>query len=312
MATSYSRPRLRSSGGRSKWNIICACAALGAIALAQTISCSAFTPSFSTAVSPTAQGRVPLLQQQVAAPVGVHPKANSIASGAPWHVIGCAALVLAASAARGTQSGKTRKPRHAVTACRAAPVFMSAPARQPTAPTEPIMTAPSRGCYEAPLIEMATVAAPAVPCIRAPQVEALRAAPAGPATEAAPQAAPQAASVHRRPSAGRFAGGARRTSARTGAGRRAGAAARTARRSMGARLQGSRPVIEVPPVPFDASRLEMRIQMGLRTQSCMWSARRREAKTPSSSKASSERTGLYLMSIHFENRFHGALHQLDR
>uniref|UniRef100_A0A7S1LBN5 Uncharacterized protein n=1 Tax=Alexandrium catenella TaxID=2925 RepID=A0A7S1LBN5_ALECA len=86
---------------------------------------------------------------------------------------------------------------------------------------------------------------------------------------------------------------------------------RAARRSVGARLQSSPPVVEAPPPSFDASRLETRIQTGLRASSCPPSVRRRESKTPSTSKASSESsTGLYLGFRHFEDDHCSVPHHL--
>uniref|UniRef100_A0A7S4SR13 Uncharacterized protein n=1 Tax=Alexandrium monilatum TaxID=311494 RepID=A0A7S4SR13_9DINO len=302
MVTMYSRPRLRAPTRRTRWNLVATAVALVALALTLTRSCSAFASGLRTTVSPKAAGPSATLQWQAAAPVDALPGADRTSGGAAWQCLGCAALFLA-SAVRHAQSGKAQKPRHTVTACKAAQAPAFAPA--PAAPAQVPAPRP-----EVMLIDLTASEAPAVAKAPAPPmpsscgghlVNAAVAEVGAPAilAGASVQAAPQA---RRRASAGRFLGGARHARARSGPGRRAAAAQRTARRSFGARLQSAPPVPEVRPLPFDPSCLETRIQMGLRTSSCFRSARGREVKTPSASKASSESTGVYLKGIHFADR----------
>eukprot|EP00411_Alexandrium_monilatum_P070264 CAMPEP_0175579622 /NCGR_PEP_ID=MMETSP0096-20121207/46687_1 /TAXON_ID=311494 /ORGANISM="Alexandrium monilatum, Strain CCMP3105" /LENGTH=230 /DNA_ID=CAMNT_0016883211 /DNA_START=61 /DNA_END=750 /DNA_ORIENTATION=+ len=125
----YSRPRLRASGRRTKGNLAATAVALVALALTLTRSCSAFASGFRTTASPKAAGPRATLQWQAAAPVDALPGVGTTTGGVAWQCLGCAALFLA-SAVRHVQSGKTQKPRHAVTACRAAsaPAFVPAPA----------------------------------------------------------------------------------------------------------------------------------------------------------------------------------------
>mmetsp|Transcript_77067 Transcript_77067/g.226030 ORF Transcript_77067/g.226030 Transcript_77067/m.226030 type:complete len:324 (-) Transcript_77067:297-1268(-) len=299
----HSRPRLRHVRQHSAWNLVAIGVAAAALALTVASSCSAFTPSFSPTATPKAQGSLQGSQRPVATSVDAHEEAGRIAGGATWHCFGCAALLLAA-ATRTLGKGKARKPGHAVIACRAAPAFMPEPPRQEVVP------ATHKQTYDVCEGHLIDTEAPMVPPIRAPAVPIVppTLAPSAGARSAfladslaeVPQQATPASS---RASAAHFVGGARHSRTRRGSGRRAGGSERTARRSLGARLQSSRPVAEVPPMPFDASRLETKIQMGLRTCTCIRSARGREVKTPSSSKASSESAGVCLNGNHFEEHF---------
>jgi len=325
MVTMYSRPRLRVSGQRSNWNLVATAVALVALTLTLTRSCGAFTSGFRTTVSPKAAGPSAAIQWQGAVPVEAPQGTGRTSGGAAWHCLGCAALILA-SAVRHVQSGKDQKSKHSVIACRAAlaPAFGAPPA----APAQVLTATPDMMLIDLTASEAPAgmhAPAPSAPSsceghfINAAVAEVPAIAPWCAPTEETPavlagvsvQTAPQVTQARRRASAGRFLGGARYARARSGPGRRAAAAQRTARRSFGARLQSAPPIPEVRPLPFDASCLETRIQMGLRTSSCIRSARGREVKTPSASKASSESTGVYLKGIHFENRSRVVLHHLN-
>mmetsp|Transcript_87480 Transcript_87480/g.255808 ORF Transcript_87480/g.255808 Transcript_87480/m.255808 type:complete len:307 (+) Transcript_87480:55-975(+) len=296
---SFGRPPLRQSKGRSMWN--CAGIAIAAISLALTVrrSCSAFTSGFSAPVTSKAQRQLQGLQWQAAVPANGPQEAGKPAGVVAWQCFGCAALVLAATM-RNAQNSKVRKPRHAVTACLAAPVSVPAPVR---AAFPPVATSQSHGCCEGLLIDTAptVVHVPAPVC---PPV--VGASPATLVGLTAEVSAP--ASVRPRvASAGRFVGGARRSCRRAGSGRRATTQERTARRSFGAKLQSAQTIAEVVPASFDPSRLETRIQMGLRTSSRIRAARGREFKTPSVSKSSSDSTCVCWRGTHFEGKSRGVL-----
>jgi len=281
------------------WNV--AGLAIAAIALALTVrrSCSAFASGFSAPVTSKAQRRLEGLQWQAAVPADGPQEGGKPAGVLAWHCLGSAALVLAATM-RNAQNSKVRKPRHAVTACMAAPVSVPTPVR---AALPPVAAPQSYGCREELLIDTApTVAAPVCPPVVSASpttLVGLTAEVSAPATPVRPRVA----------SPGRFVGGARRSCRRGGSDRRATAQERTARRSLGAKLQSAQTIAEVVPASFDPSRLETRIQMGLRTSSRIRAARGREFKTPSVSKASSESTRVYLRGNHFEGRSRSVLCQ---
>uniref|UniRef100_A0A7S4SQT9 Uncharacterized protein n=1 Tax=Alexandrium monilatum TaxID=311494 RepID=A0A7S4SQT9_9DINO len=313
MVTMYSRPRLRDPRRCSTWSRLAVGMAAVALALALTRSSSAFATSSATAVAPKVQGPPAAIRRPAAAPAvaaDALPGAGRTAGGTALSCLGCAALLLA-SAVHHARGGKVRKPSQAVVACRAAPAFVSAaaPAAAPVAAPPPpaiASTLPQESVEPGHLIDTAAAEAPVVMLRSAPS-EGATTLLAGVSIEAAPQVTPR----RQRASAARFFGGARHARGRVGAGRRAAAAQRTARRSIGARLQSVQPAAEVLPVPFDPSRLETKIQMGLRTSSRLRLVRGREVKTPSSSQASCKSSLAYLMGIHFLDRLRSSLHQPD-
>lgn len=295
----HSRPRLRHFRRHNIRNVFADGVAVMALALMATKLCSAFTSSFSPTATLKVQRPFQGLQLEAALPADAHEGTSRPGGGAALPFLGCAGLILAATA-RKVPNGKAPKPRHAVTACHAAPVTMpelSRPAIQPVSVPElsrpamqPGSMVQSHGCCQGrPAAGGAAEAAPP---------PSAAAAPAACLGEAAAPARPAA-------SAGRFVGRARRSRTRRAAGRRSSARDRTARRSLGARLQNVQIITEAPPASFDPSRLETKIQAGLQTSTCIRSARGREVRTPSSSKASSESTG-----NHFEERSSDSLRRL--
>jgi len=297
---SLGRPPLRQSKGRSSWNFAGIAIAANALVRTVTRSCSAFTSGFSVPVNSKAQRQLQGLQWQAAVPANSPQEAGKSAGVVAWHCFGCAALVLAATV-RNAQSSKVRKPRHAVTACRAAPVSVPAPVR---AALPPVAASQSHGCREALLIDTAPTVALLAASACAPVVGASPAIMAGLAPEDSLRPTPVRPRVA---SAGRFAGGARRSWRRGVSGHKATAQERTARRSLGAKLQGAQTIAEAVPASFDPSRLETRIQMGLRTSSRIRAARGREFKTPSVSKSSSDSTCVCWRGTHFEGKSRGVL-----
>jgi len=128
------------------------------------------------------------------------------------------------------------------------------------------------------------------------------ATPRASVTEATATPTPAKASPPSRQLRGRaahFVGGARRSHSQR---KSRASPLRAARRSVGAKLKAP-PCFEVVPASYDASKLRMRIQFGLRVSSCLRSERGRESKTPSASKGSDMSTGVRIQANEFRQRF---------
>lgn len=162
---------------------------------------------------------------------------------------------------------------------------------------------------------MANTAGPpvlaAAPPAAAPQIS--MAATAGPRSAAAFEAAATAttfvgassaaapeAGAARSPRAARWVGASRRSNSRRHTQRRGyaqtGDAERTARRHVGSKLQVACEAV-VLPVPFDASRIKTKIQVGLRASARVRAASGRESSTPVTNK-DSESANVYMRGNH--------------
>lgn len=249
---------------------------------------------------------LPELRRVAALPAGSHTAGattpGGIASAAP--LAACAAL-LCASALRSA----ARRSKGRISVAARASFSISTQAVTPTASYTPDVRAPAsfqdKVAIAAPvgndlgdLIDLASV-----PKVSAPVVQT--AAPACMALPAAPAAVPCAAATAAassprqcRSRAARFVGGARRAHSQNAS---RATPLRATRRAVGAKLQ-SPPRFEAVPVSYDASKLRMKIQLGLRVSSCLRSERGRESKTPSASKGSDMSTGVRLQANEFRSR----------
>jgi len=251
----------------------------------------------------------PVLSRSLGAspkPVGLQatgPRAQRAGASSLWGCAGCIALLCVASATRGPASQRARTSKTVQRAAwnmhiaAAAPLPMcntgSKQAQRAVASAAPSQinregagTSDLLGLNEVPLLaSAASRAALTTPAWAGAAVSAVTMEDEGQGTL-------------RRPSAARFVEGARYSQSRSRSRRSSGSGQRACRRAVGARLR-TLPAVEVQLPSFDASRVRMQIQLGLRIASCIHSERARESKTPCTSKGSDMSTGVRIQANEF-------------
>eukprot|EP00413_Alexandrium_margalefii_P036353 CAMPEP_0204590366 /NCGR_PEP_ID=MMETSP0661-20131031/49749_1 /ASSEMBLY_ACC=CAM_ASM_000606 /TAXON_ID=109239 /ORGANISM="Alexandrium margalefi, Strain AMGDE01CS-322" /LENGTH=213 /DNA_ID=CAMNT_0051600389 /DNA_START=46 /DNA_END=684 /DNA_ORIENTATION=+ len=125
MVIVYGRPRLRDVQWHSKSIFAAFGFSVVMFALPLTKVCCAFAPSISTTTSLTAPGLPTTLQRRVAVPAQALAEVGQATRGAAPHCFGYAAFIVAC-VVRKVQGRRARKPRRAVTLCKALPVFAEA------------------------------------------------------------------------------------------------------------------------------------------------------------------------------------------